>query len=72
MVSTRYEIRIDGAVSERVRSAFRTLDVTAVPRQTIVSGELALAEVADLPGLLALCRAMGLEVVSVRRLPGPA
>ena len=69
MVSTRYEIRIDGAMSERVRCAFGTLEVTPVPQQTIVSGEL--AEVSDLPGLLALCQSMGLEVVSVRRLPGP-
>jgi len=68
MGATRYEIRIDGAVSERVGGAFRTLDVTPVPRQTIVSGEL--AEPSGLHDLLALCLEMGLEVVSVRRLPG--
>ena len=67
MSATRYEIRIDGTVSERVRGAFQTLDVTPVPRQTIVSGELAAGS--DLHDLLALCLEMGLEVVSVRRLP---
>ncbi|WP_181782507.1 hypothetical protein [Pseudonocardia pini] len=63
MVAARYEIRIDGTVSEGVRGAFETLEVTSVPQQTIVSG------VTELQDLLALCLEMGLEVVSVRRLP---
>jgi hypothetical protein len=44
------------------------MTVTSVPAQTIVVGEL--AQPAGLGDLLTLCMAMGLEVVSVRRLPG--
>jgi hypothetical protein len=46
------------------------MDVRSVPPQTIVFGEL--AEQSDLGDLLALCNAMGLEVVSLRRLPAEA
>jgi UDP-N-acetylglucosamine enolpyruvyl transferase len=70
MASTRYEVRLNGRLSERERRAFCAMEVTLVPAQTIVFGNL--PEVSDLADLLALCRAMGLEVVSVRRLPGEA
>jgi hypothetical protein len=68
MVSARYEVRVNGRLSERARGAFCTMDVRPVPPQTIMFGEL--AEQSDLCELLALCSAMGLEVVSLRRLPG--
>ena len=67
MASTRYEVRVNGRLSERACRAFCAMDVTLVPAQTIVFGNL--PEASDLADLLALCRAMGLEVVSVRRLP---
>lgn len=67
MAPARYEIRVNGTLSERERSAFCTLAVTSIPAQTIVFGDL--AEVDDLADLLTLCGAMGLEVVSLRRLP---
>jgi hypothetical protein len=63
----RYEVRVNGRLSERARSAFCAMDVTPVPAQTIVFGSM--PEATDLADLLALCGAMGLEVVSVRRLP---
>jgi hypothetical protein len=67
MVRARYEIRVNGHLSERARSAFCTMSVQRVPPQTIVFGEL--DEQADLCDLLALCSSMGLEVVSLERLP---
>jgi hypothetical protein len=70
VVHARYEVRMNGRLSERARSAFPAMHVTSVPAQTIVFGEL--AEPSDLADLLALCSAMGLEVVSLRRLPGEA
>jgi hypothetical protein len=70
VVHARYEVRVNGRLSERARRAFPAMDVTSVPTQTIVFGEL--AEQSDLGDLLALCSAMGLEVVSLRRLPGEA
>ena len=70
MVHARYEVRVNGRLSERARGAFPAMDVTSVPAQTIMSGEL--AEPSGLGDLLALCMAMGLEVVSLHRLPGDA
>lgn len=67
MAPTRYEVRVNGRLSERARSAFCAMDVMPVPPQTIVFGNL--PDLTDLADLLALCREMGLEVVSVRRLP---
>lgn len=64
----RYEVRVSGRLSERARNAFGGMEVKCVPPQTIMFGEL--AEQSDLRELLALCGAMGLEVVSLRRLPG--
>ena len=64
------QVRVNGRLSERARSAFCAMDVTPVPTQSILFGEL--AEPSDLGKLLALCMAMGLEVVSLRRLPGEA
>jgi len=70
MVAQRYEVRVKGTLSERARSAFCALDVRSIPAQTLVSGEL--AEPSDLRDLLALCSAMGLELVSLQRLPANA
>jgi hypothetical protein len=66
-VSARYEVRVNGRLSERARSAFRTMDVQDLPPQTIVFGDL--DDESELRELLALCSAMGLEVVSLHRLP---
>ena len=70
VVHARYEVRLNGRLSERARSAFPAMNVTSIPTQTIVFGEL--AEPSDLADLLARCNAMGLEVLSLRQLPGEA
>jgi hypothetical protein len=67
MAHARYEVRVNGRLSERARGAFCALNVRSVPQQTIVFGEL--TDQSGLGELLALCSAMGLEVVSLRRLP---
>ncbi|MFC5994981.1 hypothetical protein ACFQE5_12245 [Pseudonocardia hispaniensis] len=59
---------MSGRLSERARFAFCDLQVQVIPSQTIMFGEL--AEASDLCEVLARCRAMGLEVVSLQRLPG--
>jgi hypothetical protein len=70
MDPARYEVRLNGRLSERACGAFCAMDVKLVPPQTILFGEL--AEQSDLRDLLALCSAMGLEVVSLQRLPAEA
>jgi hypothetical protein len=67
MVRARYEIRVNGHLSERAGSAFCPMEVQPVPPQTIVFGEL--DEQSDLCDLLALCSSMGVEVVSLDRRP---
>jgi hypothetical protein len=68
MGNVRYEVRVNGSLSERARGAFPAMNVTSIPMQTIVFGEL--AEPSDLGDLLARCNAMGIEVLSLRQLPG--
>jgi hypothetical protein len=68
VVHSRYEVRINARLSDRARGAFSAMHVTPVPAQTLLVGELALPS--DLSDLLARCMAMGLEVVSLRQLPG--
>jgi hypothetical protein len=67
MGCARYEVRLSGRLSERAQNAFLAMDFRPVPPQTIMFGEL--KEQSDLCDLLAQCSAMGLEVVSLRRLP---
>jgi hypothetical protein len=68
VVHARYEVRLNGRLSDRARNAFPAMSVTSVPTQTIVFGEL--AGPSDLGDLLARCNAMGIEVLAVRQLPG--
>ena len=56
MDPARYEVRLNGRLSERACGAFCAMDVKLVPPQTILFGEL--AEQSDLRDLLALCSAM--------------
>jgi hypothetical protein len=67
MSCARYEVRLRGRLSERAQGAFLAMQFRPVPPQTLMFGEL--PESSDLCDLLAQCSAMGLEVVSVRRLP---
>jgi hypothetical protein len=73
MASARYEVRVSGKVSDRVRHAFDDMKVEPVAPESIIYGEV--ANEARLRNLLALCSALGLQVVSLQQLPpgwGPA
>jgi hypothetical protein len=67
MTGVRYEFRVTGRLSERARHAFLGMEVHAVPPETIIYGKIADEE--QLGELLALCRSLGLELVSFQRLP---
>jgi hypothetical protein len=67
MGCARYEVRLSGRLSERTQNVFVAMDFRPVPPQTIMFGEL--ENPSDLRDLLAQCSAMGLEVISLRRLP---
>jgi hypothetical protein len=73
MASVRYEVRVSGKLSDRARHAFNDMKVELVPPESIIYGEVATE--ARLRDLLALCSALGLQVVSLQQLPpgrGPA
>jgi hypothetical protein len=63
----RYEFRVTGRVSERVRAAFGPMEVREVPAETVISG--AVTDDGGVQEVLALIQSLGLEVVSVRRVP---
>ena len=63
----RYEIRVEGQMSETLSAAFPELDSSLAPRQTVLSGEV--TDEAHLYGLLARFQSLGLHVVEMRRIP---
>ncbi|MFE9022206.1 hypothetical protein ACFYNL_27090 [Streptomyces sp. NPDC007808] len=63
----RYEIRIEGDLSETLAKAFPELGHVAMSGQTILFGPV--VDEAHLYGLLARCQSLGLRVVEMRRLP---
>jgi hypothetical protein len=67
MAGTRYEFRVSGLMSEQARYAFSDMAIQAVPPQSIIYADL--ADESQLRDLLALCAALGLEVVTLQQLP---
>ncbi|MFE0515813.1 hypothetical protein [Streptomyces sp. NPDC058964] len=63
----RYEIRIDGHLSETLADAFPELDHVVVSDQTLLFGPV--VDEAHLYGLLARCQSLGLHVLEMRQLP---
>ncbi|MDQ0954605.1 hypothetical protein QFZ24_008528 [Streptomyces phaeochromogenes] len=63
----RYEIRVDGHMSETLTSAFPELDHVMMSGHTVLYG--AVIDEAHLYGLLARCRSLGLRVLEMRQLP---
>ncbi|MFJ3308863.1 hypothetical protein ACIPSA_38615 [Streptomyces sp. NPDC086549] len=63
----RYEIRIDGRLSETLADAFPELDHVVVSDQTLLFGPI--VDEAHLYGLLARCQSLGLHVLEMRQLP---
>ncbi|MEU7057244.1 hypothetical protein [Streptomyces sp. NPDC046197] len=63
----RYEIRVDGHMSETLAKAFPELEHVVISGQTILFGPV--MDEAHLYGLLARCQSLGLKVVEMRRLP---
>jgi hypothetical protein len=64
--SSYYEIKVIGSLSPAAREAFAGMRVEVEPAVTVLTGNL------DQPGLRALLdrvRAMGLELVGIRRAP---
>ncbi|MFH8463050.1 hypothetical protein [Streptomyces sp. NPDC017991] len=63
----RYEIRVDGDMSETMVSSFPELEHVLMSGQTLLFGPV--IDEAHLFGLLARCRSLGLRVLEMRQLP---
>ena len=62
----RYEIRIEGHLSETLAKAFPELGHVVMSGQTILFGPV--VDEGHLYGLLARCQSLGLRVVEMRQL----
>ena len=67
MAGVRYEFRVSGLMSDRARDAFSDMIVQPVPRESIIYADV--VDEAHLRDILALCGALGLELVSLQQLP---
>ena len=67
MAGVRYEFRVNGLMSDRARDAFSDMIVQPVPPESIIYADV--VDEAHLRDLLALCGALGLELVSLQQLP---
>lgn len=65
MASGRYEFRVDGRLTATVREAFCDMRIEEHSSGAVLSGEI--IDESHLLGVLAQCRALGLVVVSARR-----
>ncbi|MDI1456937.1 hypothetical protein ACWER6_19375 [Streptomyces sp. NPDC004009] len=63
----RYEIRVDGHMSETLTKAFPEFDHVMMSGQTVLFGRI--IDQAHLYGLLVRCQSLGLRVVEMRQLP---
>jgi hypothetical protein len=63
-----YEIRVRGRVTPALLARFEGLQAQLEPVETVLHGPV--EDQAALHGMLDLVRALGLELVEVRRLPG--
>jgi hypothetical protein len=64
MPARRYEVRVAGRLSPRMRDAFVGMDVDAVPAETVIAGTL---DDEELYRLLVLIQSLGLHVVAVEQ-----
>ncbi|GGV82630.1 hypothetical protein BJ965_007508 [Streptomyces luteogriseus] len=63
----RYEIRVEGHLSETLAKAFPELGHVVMAGQTVLFGPV--VDEAHLFGLLARCQSLGLRVVEMRPVP---
>lgn len=64
MARAAYEIRVSGTLGPAAREAFSGLSIDTEPTSTVLSADM---DQAALHGLLDRVRALGLELVDIRR-----
>jgi hypothetical protein len=66
-VSRRFEVRVSGRLSERVRAAFPGLEVDELPAETVISGRSRSED--EVAGVLGRIQSLGLQLVALRQAP---
>ncbi|MBB3083772.1 hypothetical protein [Geodermatophilus sabuli] len=66
-MSSHYEFRVAGRLSDRTRGAFPDMVLVDAPPETIIYGEV--VDEAHLYGVLAVIQDLGLHVVSLHEVP---
>jgi len=64
----RYEFRVDGVLSDEARAVFADKQITELPHQTLIDGEV--LDESHLRGVIAQLDALGLTLISA--LPDPS
>lgn len=67
MPERRYEFRVVGRLPERARDTLLDMEITEIPSETVICGEI--AGDGGVQDVLALIQSLGLQVVSVQRVP---
>ena len=65
MMTSLYEFRVDGPLTEQAREAFCDMRIEELPAGATLSGEV--IDESHLLGIMAQCRTLGLVVVSAHR-----
>ena len=63
----RYEFRVDGVMSDEARAVFADMQITELPRQTLIDGEV--LDESHLHGIIVQLQTLGITVVSVHPVP---
>jgi hypothetical protein len=66
MTTSKYEIRVDGLLTEEAREAFCDMRIEEEPAGATLAGEI--IDESHLLGIMAQCRTLGLVVVSAHRI----
>jgi hypothetical protein len=67
MTHKRFEIRVNGPLSEEARDALYGLTVVDAPPEAIIFGEV--VDESHLHGVLALVRSLNLHLISMHEIP---
>jgi hypothetical protein len=65
-MTSLYEFRVDGRVTEHAREAFCDMQIEDIPPGATLSGVV--IDESHLLGIMAQCRALGLRIVSAHRI----
>jgi hypothetical protein len=67
MATMRYQFRVDGPLTDEARAAFSGMQISEVPSQTVLVGEV--VDESHLHGIIVQLQVLGITVVSARPIP---